>query len=220
MKKFVSLHLLLFFLASGCQIRLLPEISPANKFTTSFTPPVFDRVCELPPVAVYFSGAMVSDPFRGKRVVVENESGEVFLVKGVEWGARFEDLLGRTFEDGLRTALSGFPSMIVLSPESGAESNFDIGINLTRHLLIEFKTDHGIVKAIRSSAILRIFEGRVSSEQYYVLSGESTLKDLSGNSYIEAIRENIRAISIEGYGKLVNYMCAQSEELYDGQLNN
>jgi ABC-type uncharacterized transport system auxiliary subunit len=205
MKIHFSIYICIILLASGCHIRLLPEFTPARKFTSSFSMSEFENTCTLSPLSIYFSGALVSDPFQGKRVVVESESGELVFFKSVEWGARFEDLLGRSFEDGLRVALGGYTEVRVLSPESGAESDFDIGIHLTGNSVRDVGGKES--RNIKSTAIFRIYRGMFQDERYYILSAESPLSDLTEDSYVHAIRSNVKMLSTESYTKLLLHLC-------------
>ncbi len=212
---FSCLMLLSFF--SGCQIRLLPDYAPVKKFSTSFTSPVFEPNCTFSSSAsfsptVYFSGATVADPFQGKRVLVENEIGEIVLISSVEWGARFEDLFSRSFEEGLRVSFSEYPEITVLSPESGMESDIEFSINLNRHFLKDKASKKKNKKKIYTTAVMRIYSAGSNTEKYFRLRAKTELKDNSAESYIEAIRRNVKKISVKSYEAILGEICHQPKQ--------
>lgn len=223
---YVKVYILLLislFSLSACQIRLLPEFPEVKKFSTNFSPLPLERKCgNITEKRLYVSDVLVSDPFQGKRVLFENEKGELKFLKTVEWGARFADLVNRSFEGGLREAFASYPEVKILSSESAAASDFDIGLRIERHILGAELPENGTgikeKSVIKTKALLRLYNVKKQIEDYVVIEHATILplnavefdSNTASKEIVDALRGNIEHVSKRSYEHIEQVLCSST----------
>jgi hypothetical protein len=190
---------------SACRINLFPELVSTTKYSASFPVKILDPVCEVPEATIYFSGLSVSDPFQGKRVILESESGRYVLLDTVEWGARFVDLFNQSYENGIRKAFRNYRSIQLLAAESGVASTVEVSFRLISHELRRDKNTQ--LAEIESKGILRILHLLDQKEVYYNLQSTGKLEHADEEQIMRVVRLNLRKLSSKSYRKLEKELC-------------
>lgn len=203
----IAFQSFLLFSLSACQFKLFPDYKAPSRYTLNTHSIKLDLDCSDSDFIIYYSGARVSDPYQGKKLIYETLSGEVLSINNVEWVARFENLLSNAFEQGLRRSFIEDPNIIILSSESGIESNISISFRVERIYLKNDNNKKLSRKKIYTKALLRIVDDINQKEDYQILNSYTIIKSDDPIEYARAIQTNIKKLSLKSYEYLQKKIC-------------
>jgi uncharacterized lipoprotein YmbA len=204
-RKYVACSVFALLFLGGCQIRLLPELTPARKMLPNFEVETFERVCDVEGKTIYLSGVIVPEPFHGRKIMLELDNGEVEQVRSMEWAGQFERLFKNSFERGLRKAFVSYPEIVFLSEESSAETDLELGIKVVR---IKKSTTADTQPSLSMEMVTRVSDLKTGRDYYHVWVKSLHLHGESDEELVHALKDLVSEISKEIYTALKHNVCS------------